>query len=319
MSSTRQGMKDEQRQVVINLHISDQQSHGLPELRGEEARLARDWLVEMLPDWEKLSEHLALLAQLYEQVFRATRQGPSPGETQAPGNPTFRHCELLSEEQLTAIGQRGPVAEVLSDAELARLLLNPFALYDLSEWICTTIPDWWVEPLAEVGQELVARHDLVLPPSRLEPARSERELTGAVPQFRGRGKVVPRGNSLEVGFGEDSRELQRRIATTLYGNPEVSFVLLIHRRGTGAGDSLVVELEVSPAPVHEDLQLTIDFKGHVRTFLVQVPPSVRLDPEADPPARVVATATEPVPAEGFELEPEAEWRDETWPPHLKLR
>jgi hypothetical protein len=109
------------------------------------------------------------------------------------------------------------------------------------------------------------------------------------------------------------------MAEHLYGDPDKGFMLTLHRRRTGEGGVCVAELEVSPAPVKGGLTLTLDINGHTRAFALEVPPSVLLDPEADPPGSAFPRAAEPVPEEAFRLQGDAEWRGHAWPPHLVLR
>jgi len=65
----------------------------------------------------------------------------------------FRHHELLPEEMGLAIGERG--LGVLPAAELARLALNPFALWDLADLIEESLPDYWLDRMDERGREML--------------------------------------------------------------------------------------------------------------------------------------------------------------------
>jgi hypothetical protein len=319
-------MTKAQRGVIVNLHISDQQTRGHPKLAEDEVAIARGWLPQVLTDDDKLEEHVDLLGELYRASFRppTPRRDRWEGEPTAPVRPiVFTHVGLLAEDRIDAVLEQGP--DTLANDELARLLLNPIALYDLADLIRTRLPSWWIEPLAEAGRAVIRRHDLVIevpevgtPATRRQKARPVRTRGGAA-KVRGRGRLERRGGSLVIGFADDSLALKQRIAKCLYGEPDKDFTLTLHRHKVAEGRAYVVELEASPAPVRENLKLTIEIKGHRREFALEVPPSVRLDPEADVPDRVFARAVEPVPEEAFNLREETTWRDEVWPPHLVLR
>src|SRR5947209_5953893 len=116
MSPTPRLMSDKQRDVIVNLHISDQQTRGHPALRTHEIPVAQDWLPQLLTDSDKLGEHVALLAELYRSAFRppAPRRDRQESEPPVEARPVgFTHCELLPEDRASAVAERGP--DVLSD------------------------------------------------------------------------------------------------------------------------------------------------------------------------------------------------------------
>jgi hypothetical protein len=154
-------MTDEQRDVIVNLHISDEQTKGRPSLAPSEVPRARQWLMEAMTDPDKLEEHYALLSELYRCLFRRPTNRRDRWEGDPPEVPrveSFTHYELLPEERARAVEERGP--GVLTEEEVANLLLNPFALHDLVDLISTRLPEWWIEPLAEAGRALRRRHHL---------------------------------------------------------------------------------------------------------------------------------------------------------------
>ncbi len=52
---------------------------------------------------------------------------------------------------------------MLSADELAALLLNPYALWDLSDLIERLAPAFWWPRIQQVAQEYVERHGLYIP------------------------------------------------------------------------------------------------------------------------------------------------------------
>jgi hypothetical protein len=315
MTTTPRLMIREQRDAIVNLFLSDQETKGRPVLRAEERLVARAWLPDVLTDAEKFDEHIALLCELYHGAFQpqASRRDRLPGETSPqPRATTFTHFALLPEERARLVAEEG--CDLLSDDETAALLLNPFALWDLADLIDATLSDWWIDRLAEAGRAIIAHHDLVI---HLPEPPCQRPVPQLLATTRGLGTVERRGQALVIGFTNDARALKQRIAQQFYGDPERNFTLTLHPRP--AAGTYILELEVSPAPVRENLTLSIDLNGQVRSFTLAVPPSVRLDPEADPPERVFARAAEPVPEAALQLQQQAEWRDDAWPPFLILR
>lgn len=310
----------DQRDLTMNLYISDRETGGRPLLRADEVPLALRLFCILLTDADVFDEHSRLLAELYGGRFQPTpRHDRWEGETpDAPHPLRFTHCELLSEQRANAVAEQG--AEVLEPDELAAVLLNPFALHDLAELIRTPIRDGWIDALAEAGRAIRRRHDLEIAmpnldtkPASKRPRKKKRRL-----QLQGGATIELRGASFKIGFAEDSQSQKQKIAECLFGDATRDFQLTLHRRRATVGEDCVVQLEVAPAPVKDDLTLSINIKDHTRTFALEVPPSVRLDPDADPPENAFATAAEPVPAEAFDLEGKAEW-NEDWPPHLVLR
>jgi hypothetical protein len=316
MTTTLQLMTREQRDVIVNLHITDQQTKGHPVVRPEEVPTARQWLLEVLADSDKLSEHAALLAELYRGVIRppTSRRDRWHGEPAAwPSPSTFTHFEPLAEGLAKAIAENGSAVATLTEDQLARLLLNPFALYDLADLIRTTLPNWWIEPMAAAGRAMIRRHNLVIDlPENLEKVGRKKQRLVRTRGGRVRDRTVQpwQDDSREVTFDESELPLKRRIAACLYGEPDREFQLTLHRHRAAEAGAYVVELEVAPGPVKDDLTLAVSINGYVREFKLAVPASVRLDPEADPPANAFARAEKLVPEDAFHLKGETMWCDD---------
>ena len=66
------------------------------------------------------------------------------------------------------MAEHGP--GVLSSDELAVLFLNPYALCDLADLIDFLTPEYWLERLGQVGQELIDRLGLHIPIPGLDEA-----------------------------------------------------------------------------------------------------------------------------------------------------
>jgi hypothetical protein len=78
---------------------------------------------------------------------------------------TFRHQTVLSEERAERIVSEG--AGVLSNDELAALLLNPVALRDLAFRINEALPDCWLERLSDVGRQVMQKEGIVRKPRKV--------------------------------------------------------------------------------------------------------------------------------------------------------
>ena len=61
----------------------------------------------------------------------------------------FRHSAVLEERLAQGVLEGG--VDRLPDGELARLLLNPYALWDLADLISTLLPDYWLDRMEEQG------------------------------------------------------------------------------------------------------------------------------------------------------------------------
>ena len=284
-------MSDAQRDAIVNLHIADKQNQPL-DLADSELAPARQWLVDVLFDADKLDEHLALLHSLQK------------GAT--------KHCGLLSYERAEQVIADG--TEVLTNEEVAMLLLSPFSLHSLSDLLREMCPPSATDNFTETGRKLVARHDLAFELPTVEVGGRPARVMGEAPTKRS-------GVGWSIGFGDSDLALKRRMAETMYGDPDQDFSLEIQFRKTEDGaTTCVAELKLSPAPVKDDLTITTEIREQSREFRLAVPPSVKYDPEADPPEYIFARASEGVSVEMVDVANlEAEWQDEAWPPHLVLR
>jgi hypothetical protein len=157
-------MTGDQKQLVANLLASDEATQGRPQLPPETLELAREYLALLLMDVRVEKPHFKTLQEHYRAKFRYPLarcfwQGdPRPATEVAVG---FRHNQFLAEQTAQAVAERGP--GVLSADELAALLLNPYALWDLSDLIDELEPEFWRERMQQVGQALIDRHGLYIP------------------------------------------------------------------------------------------------------------------------------------------------------------
>jgi hypothetical protein len=96
-----------------------------------------------------------------------------PLPTEQPSQ--FRHRQRLTAEKSFAVAEQGP--EVLSPGESACLLLNPYALYDLADFIIWRLPDYWRAAQEEDARDYCERHNIHIPiPGLDEPP--QRPLNG---------------------------------------------------------------------------------------------------------------------------------------------
>jgi hypothetical protein len=103
----------------------------------------------------RLQQHVAGLEKLYQARFiaplpRSWRHGAAPPVQSPPAG--FRHSAVLEEPLALAVLEDG--VERLPASDLARLLLNPCALWDLSDLISTVLPDYWIDRMDERGVQL---------------------------------------------------------------------------------------------------------------------------------------------------------------------
>lgn len=156
---------------LADLRTADHESGGRPAVPPDRLDEAREWLAVILVDVpDGLVPHVRQLERFYRGRFRA----PLPrallagaGPERPPPDPPFRHTGLLTAGQSTAVLGRGISA--LGDAilfpegeptALARLLLNPYALFDLSDMISYRLPVAWRDRLEASGRPLAQQDDL---------------------------------------------------------------------------------------------------------------------------------------------------------------
>jgi hypothetical protein len=309
------------------LIIPDRRPGGRPVLPPERVAEARAWLERILIDRDAFDAHVHLLQTGYGVTFRPPRPHWERPEGDRPALPetasAFRHHELLDEARAVQVAQGGP--GVLHDDELARLLLNPYALWDLADLIDATLPDYWLDRMDAHGRELIAHHGLEVTVPVMDDSTSEPEeqpelaLAGllhahAVVDAQG-------GDCWRLDFADDAgKALARRIAWQLYGDPGRAFTLRLYRVPVaGNREQAQAEVEVSPAPTKNDLELAITFPtGQRQAFTLEVPPEVKADPDAEPRERTRSTPGEPLPAVAFAFQGTPKWDDDDWPPHLDL-
>jgi hypothetical protein len=156
-------MTREQRELLTKLLTSDKATQGQPELPSEIVELARDYLSLVLVDARAEVAHIEQLQQFYRATFHyplsrrfwlgeqwvpgseGTLASPYPPGEVAAG---FRHNQLLPIQTAQAVAERGP--GVLSPDELALLLLNPYALWDLADLIDFLLPRYWLGRMDQV-------------------------------------------------------------------------------------------------------------------------------------------------------------------------
>ena len=155
------------RDHIVNLVLDDQRTRGEGRVALDDAPWAMDRLNRVVLGGERLRAHIALLEQLYQGKFRrfASMRDRRSDESVLPDGPdaAFLHHAWLHEEQVLAIAECGP--EALRDAKLfpegfalaaARLLLNPYALWDLSDLVNCVLPPYWLEQMEQHGEALAA-------------------------------------------------------------------------------------------------------------------------------------------------------------------
>ncbi len=300
------------------------------------------YLDRLLLGWPVLERHIAHLEKLYQAEFWRFFRRENFWEGKAvpvQQNPRFRFNDFLDDAQAEAILLLGPAA--LREADLfpprdadpaAWLLLNPYALWDLAETTITAPPDYWLDLQHEYADELaievgldpanaVPLIDTLLSPKEWESRRKlanvfrqpvvedavedEREL--AVRKSRAQAERTG-ANEWGVRFDAD---MAARLAARAYGDPTVKFTLTLFRLPRGGGQAQA-EVELSPAPTKEDVEIPFRFRdGYERTFLVRVPPITKKysdRPQTSNRSSVCdALPTTAFPEVGFAAEPAADW------------
>jgi predicted dehydrogenase len=90
---------------------------------------------------------------------RPRREWPEEGRPDVPApDSMFRHHELLPERRAEVVAELG--VKALAADEMARLLLNPYALWDLADLIDATQPEAWVEAMVALGWDLLGQETL---------------------------------------------------------------------------------------------------------------------------------------------------------------
>jgi hypothetical protein len=143
-------------QWIADLHHSDEQTGGHPALPAAQVGPARTYLEQLLLDsTDRLWQHVAVLERLYGARYvaplpRSLRLGIDVPPPQVAAE--FRHSAPLAEPLAQAVAEGG--VDRLPESDLARLLLNPHALWDLNDSIDTLMPDFWLQRMQEVGVQL---------------------------------------------------------------------------------------------------------------------------------------------------------------------
>lgn len=148
------------RALLEELHTSDRETGGRPSVRPNLVASAREYLSVVLLDFEAQSAHLRLLEEFYETKF----DNPELSRRLMEGQPVYRieaaagfpHKQLS--KKADDVAQHGP--SVLESHELAELLLNPLALWDLADLIDFLQPGYWLPRMEEVGRALMTKSSL---------------------------------------------------------------------------------------------------------------------------------------------------------------
>jgi hypothetical protein len=157
-----------------SLSTIDFESGGRPELSKAQLADARDWLATILVDVaDGLVPHIRQLERYYKASFSAPISRcliPGCNPTWSVPDFHFRHRQRLNDQQMTALAvvgiealRNGVLFPDGETVELAKLLLNPYALFDLSDLITYSVPFVWQDRFAESGKRLVSQLNLRIP------------------------------------------------------------------------------------------------------------------------------------------------------------
>lgn len=199
--------------LIKRLYASDRESGGAPAIQAGERDQALDWLRRALVEFDSLDQHFGLLQKLYASPFQYPRPRRDAWNLQqpveAPSKSSFTHATELDDELVTAVLDKG--VDCLSDDDLAQLLLNPFALFDLFDCIDDVQPDYWIDAI----------HDF------LTVHRSSRDQSpAALPKTNGRGYSSPSiQQPAQDVSASDSVDVGRSLDTLLKLSAEISELL----------------------------------------------------------------------------------------------
>lgn len=117
------------------------------------------WLQRVLVDYDALKRHVELLQQLYDSPFRFPRPrrdcwSAEQLEPTIPEDNRFPRTHRLDDAQVLRVVEEG--IEALDDHQLASLMLNPYALFDLFDVITELYPDQWTAVMNQVGSAQMA-------------------------------------------------------------------------------------------------------------------------------------------------------------------
>ncbi len=293
--------------LVGDLRIAEARESGPPRVPAATIPDARAYLTFVLVDAPNgLLPHLRWLETLYFSRFEAPLGRRLAGQDRyaAPvASPAFVHRNPLPEPQAVALLDRGPDAlaepDVFPDGEavsLARLLLNPAALWDLADHIGYQLPDAWIPALEASGRELAAELGITFEeswePEDDQPVSVDENMYEVIPAT-----VIPyelSGQTVVVEFeGPEGAAARRRLAADLFGDPAADFTVRLRvRRG------FRIAMEVEPAPWVKPLTLRVKLpSGDVREFVVPAGSAG----EAPTSAGRSSPASEPVPPSVFPL------------------
>jgi hypothetical protein len=306
-------LPEEACELVDYLYIEDERTNGAPALSGERLDLARDWLVRVIFQRTDRLAHVEELQRCYGRSRRSSQRGDANGGT------IFRHHELFAESKALTLAEKGP-ADLAGD-ELARLLLNPFALLDLADLVGALAPAPWLDLLEkqargnvseDEARELLQEYQSA---AYSRPQVEEREL---ILRKLG-GDAVPGSSARrwEIPVPEESGRAW--LAEQMYGDAAQKFAMVLYFRPVdGRPDWMEVELEVAPAPSRSDLTLSVLFPTNERrNFTLEVPPELKVDPSAAPRPKTRSEPCDPLPVAACELQEGATWTG--CPPELVLR
>jgi hypothetical protein len=300
-------------ELVDYLYIEDERTNGAPVLSGERLGLGRDWLVRVVFDRTDRLAHVEELQRCYSRSRRSFQQGDAARGT------IFRHHELFPEAKALSLAENGPGA--LAGDEVARLLLNPFALLDLADLVGALAPASWLDLLEQQARETIGEdearellHDYQAA-AFSRPLQYERELV--LRKLGGDAVVGSVARRWEVPTPEESVRLW--LAETMYGDPQQVFAMAMFIRAVdGRPGWMEVELEVTPAPSHNDLTLSVVFPTNERrSFTLEVPPERKADPTAPSRPKTRSEPCEPLPAAACDIQEVVSWTGN--PPELVLR
>jgi hypothetical protein len=269
----------------------DEQTKGSPTLRFSDPETVLHDLDRLLIDIFTLEAYIEKLANHYDALWArpyTRHEGGDRNQTAAKALLSrFPHKTLMPVHLAKAIVEEGtPVLRHVDNAqELSRLLLNPFALWDLADWIDLEMPEAWREQMTKVGQEYWAASGIHEPhfeptpafttmlPKPIEQLPPTVVITSESPWLRAsQGTVRKDSDSWEIKYtaemGAEAAALIERIT-----GDRVGVVTLTLRQHTLDEKHVAFSLGCAPPPSLEPVKIVVEFANQQkREFTLAVPP-----------------------------------------------
>jgi hypothetical protein len=158
MTTSTNAIPAEESELLNQLWLAEKTNHDPAKALADQAAQtrARAWLQRILADIRALEAHTKWLGEVCQTTFRPALprrvcDGFEPPQPEPDTRIPYR--DLLPKACATQIAKDG--VDFLVPDMVARLLLNPYALWDVEDLISMEWSDYWDPLLHKVGEELM--------------------------------------------------------------------------------------------------------------------------------------------------------------------